>query len=66
MLDEPCCPKCGSPNGYKYSIRCLDIRVGTWEGVSESAAIDAVSPVPKSVTCLSCGGRVPNPELAGR
>ena len=66
MEDEPRCPKCGSPSGYRYSIRCVETRVGSWDGTSESAAIDATSPVPATVICLSCKKRVPNPELKGR
>lgn len=60
------CPRCGSPKGYTYSIRCLDRRVGSWDGVSESDSIEALQGTPKTVRCLACGARAPNPESRPR
>lgn len=61
--DEARCPYCGDPMGYEYSRRCIDRRVGSWDGKSESAELVYISIVPATVVCLTCGRRQLNPEL---
>ena len=52
------CPKCGDREGYEFSVRCLDRRVGDWGEVSECAEIEIMY-WPKTVVCVACGARVP-------
>ena len=64
-----CCPKCGGTGGYIHNVRAGGwwTAYKLWSGVIVDTNLDKIKrrPDPKTVTCVDCGARLPNPGKKG-